>query len=416
MQNKSDYNDVTLRAYDYLRDGLGYKSVTIRHYRRRWLPLRDFMEAKGITQLDPTACRDFLIGFYGGRPHHDLEENEKLVVKAVSVLKEFIGTGQVIPKRKTLHLDGEIGKAMKDFLELKAARKIKTDTLAKNASHYSTFNLFLASRDVHKISDIDPKGILDFVGALDIRHPAKTHDTLADLRMFFSYLFDTGATVQNLSQYVPSDNYRGGPRLPSCYDESEIVSLLDTVDRGTKLGKRDYAVLAMAARLGLRASDIARLEFSNLHWESSTITLMQYKTQRTVTLPLVANVGNALLDYIQYGRAKSDEKQVFLQAIHPYKGMTPQSVSGMVQRYFKRSGISVKGRRHGCHALRHSLVKELLGQGRPLPVITEVLGHKRTGSAHYYIHIDETKLRQCALDVPGVPTGFYRQEGGVSFL
>jgi len=415
MQNRPNYTDAALGAYGYLKDRLDYKSVTLRHYRRRWLPLKDFMEANGTMELDPMVCQDYLIRFYNGRSHRDLTENEKLIVKAVSVLNEFVETGQIIPKRKILHLDGEIGTAMKDFLESKAVLKVKKNTLDKNASHYSTFNLFLASRGIRKIDDIDPRSILDFIGTLDIRHPAKTHDTLADLRLFFSHLFDTGSTVQNLSQYVPADNYRGGPRLPSRYNESEIISLLATVDRGTKLGKRDYAILVMAARLGLRASDIARLEFSNLHWENGTITLTQFKTQKTITLPLLPNVGNAILDYIQYGRGISDEKNVFLQAVHPYMAMNPQNISGMVQRYFKKSGLSAKDRRHGCHALRHSLVKELLGQGRPLPVITEILGHRHVDSARYYIHIDETKLRQCTLDVPGVPAGFYRQEGGVSF-
>lgn len=415
MQNRPNYADATLGAYSYLKDRLDYKSVTLRHYRRRWLPLKDFMKTNGIMELDSMVCREYLSSFYNGRLHDDLTDKEKLIVKAVSVLKEFVETGHIIPRRKMLHLDGEIGTAMKDFLESKAVRKVKKNTLDKNASHYSTFNLFLASRGIRKIDDIDPRNILDFIGTLDIRHPARTHDTLADLRLFFSHLFHTGSTVQNLAQYVPADNYRGGPRLPSRYDESEIISLLATVDRGTKLGKRDYAILVLAARLGLRASDIARLEFSNLHWENSTITLTQYKTQKAITLPLLPNVGNAILAYIQYGRGVSDEKNVFLQAVHPYRAMAPQTVSGMVHRYFKKSGLPIKDRRHGCHALRHSLVKELLGQGRPLPVIAEVLGHKHVDSARYYIHIDETRLRRCTLDVPGVPAGFYRQEGGVSF-
>ena len=415
MQKKINYVDVTHQAYCYLKDRLNYKYVTIRHYKQRWLPVRRFMETNSIMELDSMVCQNYLNSIYNGKLHRDLTENEKLIVKAVSVLKEFIETGEIIPRKKTLYLDGEIGKAMQAFLKLKAANKIKKNTLAKNASHYSTFNFFLSSRGICTINDIDSRIILDFVGTLDIQHPAKVHDTLADLRMFFSYLFNNGSTQQNLRQYVPADNYRGGSRLPSCYNEHEILTLLKTVDRGTKLGKRDYAILIIASRLGLRASDIARLEFSNLDWQNSSINLTQYKTQKTIALPLLANVGNAILDYIQYGRQISDEKSVFLQAVYPYKAMRAQTISNMVKRCFKKSGLSVKGKKHGCHALRHSLVKELLNQGRPLPVIAEVLGHKNIDSARYYIHIDETKLRQCALDVPSVSSSFYQQEGGVSF-
>src|SRR5665811_1704305 len=143
MQNGPNYTDATLGAYNYLKDRLDYKSVTLRHYHRRWLPLKDFMEANGTMELDPMVCQDYLIRFYNGRSHRDLTENEKLIVKAVSVLNEFVETGQIIPKRKILHLDGEIGTAMKDFLESKAVLKVKKNTLDKNASHYSTFNLSL---------------------------------------------------------------------------------------------------------------------------------------------------------------------------------------------------------------------------------------------------------------------------------
>ncbi len=415
MQNKTNYLDVTQRACDYLKYRLNYKYVTTRHYRSRWLPVKDFMEGNGILELNSVICQDYLRSFYNGRLHNDLTEYEKLIAKAVSVLKEFIETGHIVPRKKTLHLDGEIGNAMKDFLKSKMVCNIKRNTIEKNTCHYSSFNFFLASKDILRIKDIDPKSIISFIRTLDVKHPAMIHDTLSDLRLFFSYLFKNDVTKQNLALYVPADNYRGGPSLPSYYSESEIDSLLKAVDRGTKVGKRDYAILVIAARLGLRASDIARLMFSNIHWEKSTITLTQHKTARAVTLPLLASVGNAVLDYIQYGREKSDEKYVFLQAIYPYKSMKPQTVSGMVQRCFIKSGLSKKNRRHGCHALRHSLVKELLDRGQPLPVITEVLGHRHIDSTRHYIRIDETKLRECTLNVPPVSTGFYEQKGGVSF-
>ena len=169
----------------------------------------------------------------------------------------------------------------------------------------------------------------------------------------------------------------------------------------------------LAAYLGLRACDIAHLRFENLHWDQNTIILSQYKTGKNITLPLLPVVGNALLDYIQYGRPKSDEQYIFLLIISPFLPVRPQTIAGMINRRFSYAGLKSTDRRHGGHALRHSLVKELLNNKQSLPVISEVLGHKNTASTRHYIRIDTESLGQCALDVPFVDPLFYNQEGGI---
>ena len=215
----------------------------------------------------------------------------------------------------------------------------------------------------------------------------------------------------DMASLIPKDNYVSQSILPSYYTEEEINKLLNTIDRGTEVGKRDYAILLIAARLGLRVSDIARLKFENFHWDNSTIVLRQYKTGKYLTLPLLPAIGNAILDYIQYGRPHSYEKNVFLLAISPFIPIASKSISTMVHRRFIDSNLNIGNRRHGAHALRHSLVKELLKNKQTLPVITEVLGHKNTESTRHYIRIDTESLRQCALDVPVVNPFFYSQGG-----
>jgi len=411
MQNSFNYNDLSKQAYNYLKDQLHYKYTTIRHYRYRWLPVKDFMEENGISSLDSNVCFNYIIKLLGGRTHEQLIENEKLIVKSVSVLQEFIETGKFVPKKKIRHLDGEIGTAIKEYLDGKEKQGIRKNTIEKNEAHYSSFNLFLARNNVLRIKDIKPKYIIDFIGVLDVKHPAKIHDTLSDLRQFFIFLYNRNYIDADLEKHVPRDNYLSNSKLPSYYSEQELMTLLDYIDRGTKVGKRDYAIINLAARLGLRASDIAFLKFSNLKWENSTINLTQYKTGQKLILPILPHIGNSILDYIQYGRDKSNQQYIFLQAIFPFKPMTPQSISGLVQRHFKNSGLPILYRRHGCHALRHSLVKELLMKGQPLPIITEVLGHKNIESTKHYIRIDESKLRLCVLDVPPVSIGFYKEGG-----
>jgi site-specific recombinase XerD len=413
MQKLFIYEEAANAACDYLKDNLNYRYVTLRHYRSRWLVISNFMKEKGLSILNVKVCSMYLSDFYHGRAHHQLSTNEKFIEKAVFVLQEFVETGKIVPKQKVRYFEGEIGACMKKFLKIKEYRNLKSNTLDKIESHLSSFDIFLIGRNIQSMSEINPRDIIDYIRTLNSNHPAKIHDTLTDLRQFFDYAYNQEIIGTNVARYVPKDHYVRDSKLPSYYTEMEIVKLLGSVDRGSEVGKRDYAILLLAVKLGLRASDIAFLKFDNLNWESCTIHVSQYKTGKSITFPLLANIGNAILDYIQYSRVKSSEQYVFLLALSPHLPMRSQAISSMVQRYFSKAGLSDEKRRHGCHALRHSLVKELLNKQLPLPVITEVLGHKNIESTKHYIRINEEHLRMCSLDVPPVTGSFYEQKGGV---
>jgi integrase len=277
----------------------------------------------------------------------------------------------------------------------------------------SNFNFWLSTNGILSINDIKHHHIITFIKSLDPHKKSLIHDTLMDLRGFFKFLYEKGIISTNISTFIPKDNYQKQAKLPSYYTEEEIEKLLKSVDRGNIVGKRDYAILVLAAYLGLRASDIARLRFENLHWDENTINLRQYKTDKNISLPLLPVVGNALLDYIQYGRPKSDDQYIFLLVISPFPPVRPQTIACMINRRFSYAGFKSTDRKHGGHALRHSLVKELLNNKQSLPVISEVLGHKNTNSTRHYIRIDTESLGQCALEVPPVDTVFYNQGGGI---
>lgn len=415
MQNKFDYSEVTSKALEFLKNKLNLKYVTLRHYRSRWLPVKEYMESQKIDFISPTVCKSFLFYFYNGRKRSDLSDNEKNIEKAVSVLSEFMETGAVEKKNKIIYLDGPIGTLMKEFLAFKESRRLSKLTVDKIESHLSRFNFWLSANGVSSIIDIKQIHIINFIKSQDPCKKALIHDTLMDLRGFFNYLYEREIISFNMASFIPKDNYDSQSELPSYYTEEEIDKLLKSIDRGTAVGKRDYAVLLIAARLGLRVSDIARLKFENLHWESSTIVLNQYKTGKDLTLPLLPAVGNAILDYIQYGRPQSREKNIFLLAISPFIPFASKSIATMVHRRFINSNLNAGRRKCGAHALRHSLVKELLNNRQTLPVIAEVLGHENTESTRHYIRIDTESLRQCALDVPMVDPFFYSQGGGTFY-
>ena len=211
---------------------------------------------------------------------------------------------------------------------------------------------------------------------------------------------------------IPKDNYKSQPHLPSNFSKEETEILLKSVDRGNPKGKRDYAILLLATKLGLRASDIGELKFENILWERSLITFEQRKTGKRIDLPLLPEIGNATIDYMKHGRPVSDESYCFLHVQSPYERIHTSDIKSLVHFHLKRAGINCKNRRHGPHALRHSFAGNLLRGITPLPVISEALGHSSCESTMYYLRIDIDSLRQCALNVPLVPSSFYEQEGG----
>jgi site-specific recombinase XerD len=159
----------------------------------------------------------------------------------------------------------------------------------------------------------------------------------------------------------------------------------------------------IAVRLGLRASDICGLTFSNFNWESNTIELLQGKTNKSIVMPLFNDIGEAVIDYIKYGRPTVQEKEVFLRMSAPIGRMAAPTLHSIVTQYMAKAGINIsEGKKHGPHALRHSLASALLNNSTPMPVISEILGHTDSETTSVYLKIDILHLRDYSLDVPPV--------------
>ena len=175
-------------------------------------------------------------------------------------------------------------------------------------------------------------------------------------------------------------------------------------------------MMLLATRLGLRASDIAHLAFHNISWGNSTIRLSQFKTGKMIELPLLTEIGDAIIDYLKYGRKKSESPEIFLYTRAPFTTMTNAAVSSALGSLVDSSKVVTTGRKHGAHAMRHSLVSRFLENKVSIPVISEALGHQSTNTTMSYLRIDTDSLRQCALDVPPASKLFYEQKGGAYYV
>jgi site-specific recombinase XerD len=339
---------------------------------------------------------------------------DQSIIRSVRVLSEYLEKGSVSRTsvhRQVIELTGKIGLHAQSFIEKLKRERRSNHTLVIHRRNLHYFITHLNRIGIESISDIKEEHILQFVSSL-INNRACI---VSSLRLFLRFSFMEKSTHCDLSYILSEFKFEKREKLPSYYRKEEVIHVENSVSRTSGVGKRDYAVLLLASRLGLRASDIAHLEFSNLDWDQNVIRLQQYKTGRTIELPLLVEVGESIISYLKYGRQQSKTLNVFLSAQAPYRPMSSKAVSSAIQRIFEKSGVNVMRRKHSAHSMRHSLAVRLLEEGTPLPVISESLGHTNSSSTGVYLKVDVSGLRKCALNVPLVQTGFYDQKGGIFY-
>lgn len=267
------------------------------------------------------------------------------------------------------------------FADYLAAQGISPSTIA--AAHLSRYTATLVDRNAHTVATM-----------------------LSPVRVFLKFLYQAGYHAQDLSASVPRIRSSYHTRIPSVWPGDAVQKLLGTVDRGNPTGKRDYAILLLAARLGMRIGDIKALQLSALHWDTKTIHWIQQKTRRAISYPLLDDVGWALIDYLRHGRPPTSSPHVFVRHRAPFEPYGHDTKLGyLIATYARRAGIPVLRGHHGMHSLRHTLASRLLEQHTPLPVIAAILGHLSTTSTRAYLHVDLESLRRCALDPEEVFAG-----------
>ncbi len=261
--------------------------------------------------------------------------------------------------------------------------------------------IFFESRGIHDLKDICAADISNFIKTqIDLQNQTIA-STLTAIRCFFRELYIQKMIGEDLAEKVPSLKANRNYNLPKVWKTKDVQNLLASIDRANPTGKRDYAILLMIARYGLRSLDIRRLKLSSLDWEKGTLNLVQSKTGKLQTLPLLHDVGWAIAEYLRYGRPKFDSEYVFLTHTVPYRpfGIHSAGLNSILAKRARKAGIEIPREvSKGVHALRHTLASALLSQDVPLPVISSVLGHATTEATAIYLHTDLIRLKDCILD------------------
>lgn len=222
------------------------------------------------------------------------------------------------------------------------------------------------------------------------------------LRQFLRYLFKNKVIEDDYSVFVTSVRY--SRPVPSVYTKNETEQLLNSIDLDTDTGKRNYAIILLALRLGIRTGDIVNLKITDVDFNNKEINFVQEKTQIPQRLELLPEIEKALLSYISTARPASDAPNIFLTTLAPIRALTPSSICINISQHFKNAGVNIGERKSGAHSLRMTLASELVAEKVPYDVVRKILGHEDPVSIKYYVKFDVESLRSCAIEVP-MPTG-----------
>jgi integrase/recombinase XerD len=250
------------------------------------------------------------------------------------------------------------------------------------------------------LSHLGARDVVGFIQRQALRlHPKRAKLLTSALRSFLQYVRYRGKTKLDLAAAVPVVPNWSMSSIPRAIGANQVRQLLASIDRRTATGRRDYAILLLLARLGLRASEVAFLELDDIDWNAGQLSVRGKSGLRS-DLPLPTDVGKAIAAYLRRGRPQCTSRCVFLRAKAPLRGFRgPSGIGSMVRHRLQRAGIDAPT--HGAHQFRHGLATELLRQGASLGEIGELLGHHSPETTKIYTKVDLDALRTLAVPWPG---------------
>lgn len=385
---------------------LGYTKGSMNFYRRRWKMLLDFAdnlgeqyytERLGISFIE--TCFDILEKDLEGT----LTQSEVQNLRVIRMLGDFQLHGTILRryyKHKEILHNPYFIEVINNFKRYCIDRDYSTVTIGHYTKQAAKFLDFVDSQSLVSCSDINLTVVNNYIKTLAGYSYKTVEQILCSLRALFKFLYLNSLTNIDFSLKIPMIQARKQTRIPSVWSGEDLKRLIDAIDRGNPTGKRDYAIILLVSRLGLRCSDIKKLTLDNFRWEDKKLVFVQSKTRTTVSLPITQDVGWAVIDYLRFGRPKVDSSYVFIRHLAPFLPFSKEDhMHQIIAKYMEKAHIPKGKQKVGMHSLRHTLASMLLEKDTPLPVISEILGHVNTESTAVYLKVDIEKLKECPLDL-----------------
>jgi len=381
----------------------GYATGTSIHYRRVWQHLLKHAAAQNRRKMTAQLCEEFLAAYRAAvtLPAPAMQARMGTARCAVRSLLRLSTHGEwnpYCPKKIQPTLPTLVARDLEAYLQyLKEDRHFAPKTLGYHKVTVEDFVVFQGAGNTFRWTDLTPSKISAFFASKAGLSIASLERFSYVLCTFFRFIFVAGRVEQDWSEYVPRFRRFADQQLPVIWPRDAVNALLSSVKRHSIQGKRNYAILLLAARLGMRSGDISALRLESLRWDNARIEYTQGKTGNKVTLPLTDEVGNALIDYLLRARPVTPYREVFLRCRAPYRpiGCT---INHIMKKHRRDAQLVLPSGHMGMHSLRHTLARRLLANEMPLETIAAILGHASLSATRIYAKVDVQQLRTAALD------------------
>ena len=398
-------SDAILQFQEYITQNHGSDTATAQAYIRIADDLERYAREKNLCSLAEKAIQEYYSLVVGVPPFEapPLKSKER-PARTLRMIQDILHHEE--PKRRYISNPLDCPISYQEILGryecLMEADQKSCGTIRTRSGRMKVFFIYLTEFKCTVLQNVTPALFADFVSSLNGRYSSQGKASiLYTIRNFFSYDEFSEMLSFDPFPFFSGIHSKKHERLTSFYTAEEVKRILNAVDRSTPWGKTVYLMMLLACVYGLRSSDIKALRFDDINWKRRTITTIQFKTHKEVSLPITDEVLFALLDYIKNARPKVENPKVFIRLRKPYIPYSMNDHFGdKIFPYFKIAGVDTKGKHHGLHSLRHSLATSLLDAGTPVNEIAVILGHTSVASTKTYIWSDIEHLRIAALEVP----------------
>ena len=379
-----------------------YAEISVAHFKRAFIRIEEYAAKNGIMFLSDNLTSKYMQNMYCWDVKSKNKPNANITfqLRAFKILKDYLYFKR-IPGRTAQDKDPleSFTKYFTQFINECTSRKLSDKTIKTRTCDIYDFLTYAEYKGFKTIADIDTEFLDEYFTVRSNKVLGGMQRLLSSVRCFLRSMFLNNIIQSDISALVPSKSRYPVKPVQKLWTSDEVKNLLSSVERTDSMGKRDYAIMLLVIRYGIRAGDICSLNLADINWDSMSIQLRQNKTSVVNVLPILDDVGWALADWITNARPKqATTNHVFTRMTAPYCGMS--DIYEVFVRRMVKARISTTGcGKAGPHSLRHALASGMLAGQIPLPVITSVLGHSSSESTMVYLHSNTEELRQCALDV-----------------
>lgn len=392
-----DISSVIAGAESYLHDeGYGTDSISRRQF--IWHKLEEYARSRGETCLSQGLIDCFVASErYAGDLTDQSAYRYELYTRQLLQFSE-IGSMEKKSLKGEFVVPDEFQGAFQAYLAKLESRNLADTTMHRTALYAAQFLTHVSDR-VEDLSALGASDVESYISTLEHLSQSTRNMVKNTLQQLIRVLVQSFGTDPSLEEAPCLKRAACRPALQSFYTPDEVERVLEASYSGN-YPRRNRLVVALCVQYGLRIGDVRTLRLSDFHWHDDSIRIVQSKTGAPLTLPITEEIKLCIADYLRNERPETDSPYLFVKMTVPDRGKGPVScLKGIVRRAFERSGVDIRGRRMGSHALRHSFATTLMNESTPYSEISFVLGHKSGNVTKKYLGIDIENLRKCALEV-----------------